>query len=150
MKRQLESLICDTLKERVSYFATTYRRSDDGMGRACIMADGAEVVNCSYINQELNWYKTIQDTNLTEDAARDVVRENGIFSSYDFYNGAKFILNESIDKCLASKDELILSMALIDRRTGKRALKKFSTNISARSIIAQYFYKLRCEAEGMR
>lgn len=155
MKRQLERFICEALKDRVSYYATTYRRSDDGMGRACIIVDGEEVLNCSYINWELNWYKTIHDiknvsgyTGNSDDDARKIVRAKGIYSSYDFYKAAKYILNEPIEKCIVSNDDLVLSMALIDRRTGKRTLEKMI--IPARGRTVQYFYRLRCDAESIK
>lgn len=48
-KQRLESFLCPALKERVEYYCTMYRSAHDHLGRACIIVDNAEVLNCSDI-----------------------------------------------------------------------------------------------------
>lgn len=45
LKKKLEGFICDSLKDRVSYYATNYRKAHDQLGRAYITVDKKEVFN---------------------------------------------------------------------------------------------------------
>ena len=44
---------------------------------------------------------------------------------------------------------LIKIFALMDKRTGKRTLERLKETIKNDVEIVNYFYKLRCEAEGI-
>ena len=44
---------------------------------------------------------------------------------------------------------VIKILSLIDRRVGKRTLQKLNESIKSESDMIKYFYKLRCDAEGV-
>lgn len=162
MKRKLESFICDSLKDRVSYFMTMYRGVHDQEGRACIIVDGKEVLNCCQTAWEVCCGKTAGELKASPryvnkydsihslaTEVHDIVREKDVYRTLDFMKAAAFYLDKPIDECLRSKDNLVLVMALMDRRSGKRTLVKLRDDILNRGSVVEYFYRLRCEAEGM-
>lgn len=162
MKRKLESFICDSLKDRVSYFMTMYRGVHDQEGRACIIVDEKEVLNCCETAWAVSCGKKVGELKASPEyenkydspylawtEACDIVREKDVYRTLEFMKAAAFYLDKSIEECLRSKDNLVLVMALMDRRTGKRTLVKLRDDILNRGSVVEYFYRLRCEAEGM-
>lgn len=45
---------------------------------------------------------------------------------------------------------LIKILGLIDKRVGKRTLARIRDTMQMESELIQYFYRLRCEAEGIK
>lgn len=45
VKKKLEGFICDSLKNRVQFIVTNYRKAPDQLGRAFITVDKKEVLN---------------------------------------------------------------------------------------------------------
>ena len=78
------------------------------------------------------------------------VEEQGIFSQYDFLEAVKKFLNSPIEESLKSDNPIIKSLALKHRRIGKRTLNMLKESIKNENDIVKYFYKLRCEAEGIK
>ncbi|MGE7588229.1 SF0329 family protein [Peribacillus sp. NPDC101480] len=58
--------------------------------------------------------------------------------------------NLPIEISLKSDDMIIKILSLIDRRVGMRKLQGLEKSILNEKEIIQYFYNLRCEAEGIR
>ena len=54
-KKKLESFLCESLKDRVKYFCTMYRKAHDGLGRAGITVDNIEVLDCSAPKFDSKW-----------------------------------------------------------------------------------------------
>lgn len=79
--------------------------------------------------------------------AHELVKKEGIYAQYDFYDSVEEFLNLPIDQALNSEDMVVKILALIDRRVGKRTLIKLRESIENELKIIQYFYNLRCEAE---
>ncbi|QNG59465.1 hypothetical protein H4O14_16965 [Bacillus sp. PAMC26568] len=164
LKKELEGFICDSLKDRVSYYATNYRKAHDQLGRAYITVDKKEVFNMCTIksnrilfNKENELRKLIDiDYDVDNGAenyrisvqAHEIIESEGTFAQYDFFNAAEQYLNAPIDHSLESKDMIIKIFSLLDRRIGKRTLLKRYESIQNDLEIIQYFYRLRCEAEG--
>lgn len=129
-KKQLESLICDSLKGRVEFFCSNYRMHD-GIGRAYITVDGNEVYNMCTLKRD--YYRKPKE---------------GVYSQVEFLEAAREYLNNPIEISLKSTNVIIRLLSLLDKRTGKRTLENMKTTISNEECIIQYFYRLRCEAEG--
>ena len=189
LKKQLEDFICPSLKGRVEFWITNYRKAADQLGRAYITVDGKEVINMCTLKKEVAIYyeenqlrendnidleqDNIDEDNVIFDILRRVgfsedilkriarnrsihdmaiknVEEQGIFSQYDFLEAVKKFLNSPIEESLKSDNPIIKSLALIDRRIGKRTLNMLKESIKNENDIVKYFYKLRCEAEGIK
>lgn len=160
-RKKLEDLICDGLKNRVKFFVTQYRKSHDQHGRACIIVDGKEVFDMCDLkynvkawdkeielkkNPELRRYKESYSTFWEAD---EIVREQGVFNEDHFFDAVTQYLNNPIENSLKSENMIVLILALLDRRVGKRTLNSIKVEIKKRHTMVQYFYKLRCEAEGI-
>jgi len=188
LKKQLEDFICPSLKGRVEFWVTNYRKAHDQMGRAYIKVDGREVINMCTLKKEVEIYRAereikerdnivfdeydfeqdemsellrkigyseemiseIARNRAINDMAEKKVEEKGIFAQYDFFEAAKVFLNSPIEESLKSDNPIIKSLALIDKRVGKRTLNMLKETMKdEQSELVKYFYRLRCEAENV-
>ena len=188
LKKQLEDFICPSLKGRVEFWVTNYRKAPDQMGRAYITVDGKEVINMCTLKKEVEIYRTEQEikerdnidfdendyeqdemsellrkigyseemisqiakNRAINDIAEKKVEEEGIFAQYDFFEAVKAFLNSPIEESLKSDNPIIKSLAVIDKRIGKRTLSKLKEPMKhEKSELVKYFYNLRCEAENI-
>jgi hypothetical protein len=164
VKKKLDSFKCDSLKDRVQFTVTNYRRAHDQLGRAFITVDKKEVFNMCTITSEMALnrreyeikrekqipYDDWSQNRIIWEEAHDWVLEEGIFAQYDFFDAAEEYFQQPIEVSLKSSNMLIKIFALIDRRVGKRTLVKIKESILSENEIVQSFYKLRCKAEGIR
>lgn len=161
LKKRLDSLICDSLKGRVNFTVTNYRRAHDQMGRAFVTVDKKEVLNMCTITSDIRLHRKDRELHRLNEmgyddpginreigvTAHELVKKEGIYAQYDFYDSVEEFLNLPIDQALKSEDMVVKILALIDRRAGKRTLIKLRESIENELEIIQYFYNLRCEAE---
>lgn len=166
-KKLLESLLADSVKDRLKFHITRYGPGfSTHMMRAWVTWDGSELVNFS--NAE--WYgdryeikeQLIKINGHVKLPAPDHPR--GYITAYDQANE---ILNKqhrhsrdelvyaieehctlSIEAALESEDPIIRALAIVDRRVGKRRLAKIDMMEVEHPLVRQ-FYTLRCEAEGL-
>lgn len=130
-KKQLERFLCSSLKDRVEFFCSNYRMHE-GIGRTYITVDGNEVYNMCTLKRD--YYRQPKE---------------GIYSQVEFMEAVDQYLNSPIEVSLKSNNVLIKILVLLDRRVGKRTLKNMKSQILNEEDIVQYFYKLRCDAEGI-
>lgn len=170
LKKQLEDLLCDSLKGRISYFYTTYRRAHDHYGRASINCDKKELLNCEWtvmaeqcydiFEQEAkmpphpsaleDYYAAQQRYNEACDiAAREKWMPDGTLCETDFIYSASAYVNTDITEALQSENYLLRVFAFMDRRVGKRTLIKIREEAERLPTWARKFYDLRLKAEGM-
>jgi hypothetical protein len=161
LKRRLDGLICDSLRGRVNFTITNYRRAHDQLGRAFITVDKKEVLNMCTITSEIKINRKNRELHRLNELGYDdyrvnyeisvktheMVKQDGIYAQYDFYDAVEEFLSLPIDRALTSDDMVVKILALIDRRVGKRTLMKLREPIQNELDIIQYFYNLRCEAE---
>ena len=57
LKKQMNDLLCDSLKDKITYFYTSYHEVHDAYGRATINYNKKEMVAFSWVNQ----YEQMQD-----------------------------------------------------------------------------------------
>ena len=153
-----QDLLCASLKGRIRYFTTRYRKAHDGYGRVCVLVDDKEIINMPF---------TVEDKGYAEVYAR---KESGSDKSYaELHNEVKkeynyqglyypgdfgialdeFLLN-SISESLESEDWLVRMLAILDRRVGKRTLEKIKTSVVDLPEWLQYFYNLRFQSENIK
>lgn len=162
-KQRLESFLCPALKGRVEYFCTMYRSAHDHLGRACIIVDNTEVIKCSaiefdrkvydpnsgYVRGEGGHYTVYKKREFKYWTAEHKKTGTLIYSIEAFFEAVGFLFDNPISDCLNHFNEIVVSLALIDRRTGKRTLKKIQEGIKNRSELIRFFYNLRCESEKL-
>ncbi|WP_232700067.1 SF0329 family protein [Brevibacillus daliensis] len=166
VKKKLDRFICDSLKNRVQFHVTNYRKAHDQRGRAFITVDKKEILNMCTLTSNIEMYRKEWEIKHTQNIEYDVSNRNqnyeigkhahemikaeGIFAQYDFFDAVEEYFNLPVEKALKSDDMVIKILSLIDRRVGKRTLQGMKESILDEKEIIQYFYKLRCEAEGVR
>ncbi len=165
LKKRIEERICDSLKGRVEIHSTRYRGTHDDEGRSWITIDKKDVFSaCTMkwmvefhsvdnqlkkINEGLDVENT--ESNLyffPENQAHSILKKQGIYSQYEFYDAIETSLNMPVDKALKSDNALIRAFAIIDKRVGKRRLPKLCTELGEDALV-NTLYRLRCETEGI-
>lgn len=163
LRKRLENLICESLRERVKFTVTNYRKAHDQLGRAFISVDKNEVFNmCTLTSNNALFEKEeelLNDLQLKydmfneeqncsiQDKAHEIIMTEGVFAQYDFFEAVEQYLNSSIEVSLHSNHIIIKILCLIDRRVGKKTLIRIKESIQQEHKIVQFFYTLRCEAE---
>jgi hypothetical protein len=162
-KKHLVSFVCESLHSRVDFQVINYRKAHDQLGRAVITVDKKEVLNMCTITSEMALnkreyeikrekqipYTDWSQNQIIWEEAHDWVLDEGIFAQYDFFDAVEEYFQQPIEESLKSNNMLIKIFALIDRRVGKRTLRKMKESISEEKTLVQDFYKLRCDAENI-
>ncbi|MGE7185872.1 SF0329 family protein [Peribacillus sp. NPDC006672] len=163
VKKKLDSFICDSLKNRVQFTVTNYRKAHDQLGRAFITVDKKEILNMCTITSDIEMYRKENEIRNAQSIEYDVynghqnyqigiqahemIKAEGFFAQYDFFDAVEEYFNLPIEKALKSDDMVIKILSLVDRRVGKRTLEGMKESIQNEKEIIQYFYNLRCEAD---
>ncbi len=153
LKKQMNDLLCDSLKGKIIYFFTNYHEVHNVYGRATINFNKKELVAFSWVEM----YK--QDT----DAAQQ--REEGKDVSYDemlrdkwmpectlceanFIDSLTVFLKTNIADSLNSDNYLLRVFAYMDRRVGKRTLVKIRDEVEKLPEWVKQFYRIRCKSDA--
>lgn len=175
-KSTLESFLCEKLQGRIKLYATVYRKFHDGPARVWITFDGKEIISAPDVTYQVKHeelYRTIQkEKELKEipyhddfwvmynsperqelvdasDQAKEILNNQNIFSSYDFYSPFMKYSSLSIEQALTSDNVIIRAFAMFDRRLGKRRLQKLQLIALDTHPLIIECYKIRCEVEGI-
>ena len=135
LNKRLNGLLCEPLKDRISYFLTRYHTVHNAYGRAAIRLDGKELVCFSWIDmyrqdRDLNalWERTgkwdDQDAELKEKWDRA-----GTYCEMDFLAAALEFLELPIKAAMDSENYLIKIFAVLDRRVGTRTLRAIEDSV---------------------
>ena len=154
--------ICESLKGRIQYFATRYRKVHDQEGRVAIRLDGKEIFQSDFFDWLIK-RNTVEESNVIPREQPETsksywsywnkvcleVKNHGGFDQYGFYEAFHVYHNQSIDKSLTSPDPVVRLLAVMDKRTGKRRLQKLFAEVETQPAWLQVFFKLRLEADGI-
>jgi len=149
-----QNLLCDSLKGRVRYFATRYRKAHDNLGRVCVLVDDKEILNIPFSVEYkviAGTYKLDCDRSLGElyDMVAKGFGDQGLFAPWDFGISLDEFLSNSISQSLESSGWIVRMLAIMDRRVGKRTLEKIKPSVASLPEWLQYFYKLRLDSESL-
>ena len=150
--------LAEVLRGRVTYFVTSYTHAHDQIGRAAIRIDGKEVFKGDYYHKEWLHWECYQELKQGQDKERidawmkawDEAVNRGGFDNHSFYQAFAEFDNQSIETSLESPNLLVRIFAVLDRRVGKRRLKRLSEAWENEPECLKYFLLLRMEAEGMQ
>ena len=150
LKKQMNDLLCDSLKDKISYFFTRYHEVHNAYGRATITYCKREIATFSweeaYIQRQdiIEQYEKMDNVpSMIEDykgsvnaykVATSVVTEekwmpNCILCEEDFINSITIYLKTDIKTSLFSDNYLLRIFAYMDRRVGKRTLIKIKEDV---------------------
>ncbi|HBI85613.1 MAG TPA: hypothetical protein DDX71_04910 [Ruminococcus sp.] len=149
--------LAESLRGRLTYFATTYHAAHDGdEGRVAVRLDGCEILKSNYYDRfGFTWsaYAARQAEGMPSDEAwRQApydVMDSGEFYQMDFYRAFSEYDSQSIAESLQSQNAVVRMFALLDRRTGKRTLEALRIPMRSQPEWLQMIYYLRLEAEGL-
>ena len=151
LNKQLHECLCDPLKDRISYFLTSYHEVHNSYRRASIRMDGKELVVFSWINtirQEVDACERAKEAGVYDSEAPDLKSKweaEGVLSDWDFIQAATDFLQMPIADELESDNCLIRIFAVLDRRAGRRTIRQIQESGDYKSYPewVQQFYALR-------
>lgn len=148
---QLAGLLCDELQERLSYFLTRYHKVHNSYGRAAIRLDKQEMVCFSWVemyHQEADLHKVWEETDVWDSDNLDLKKKwdaDATYHDINFLSAATSFLQMPIMEALHSDNYIMQIFAILDRRVGKRTLRKIKEDgayLNYPSWVKQ-FYDLR-------
>ena len=170
LKKQMNDLLCDSLKDKITYFYTSYHEVHNAYGRATIQYENKEMVVFSWDKQ----YEQVQDIkeqyrkmdnvpSMLEDyegslnaykaanivATKEKWMPNCTLCETDFINSLTIYLKTDIATSLQSDNYLLRVFAYMDRRVGKRTLIKIKDDVEKLPDWVKQFYRIRGEADGI-
>ena len=148
--------LAPSLRGRVSYQATRYHDAHDDQGRIALLIDGQEVFSAHpWRYTGLSWPAfRAQDPEASymESAEKYWNREleKGCGDVGSFYRAFREYDTQSIEQSLESDDPLVRTLAIVDRRVGKRRLEAMrESGFAPEPEWVWRFYQVRMEAEGL-
>ena len=131
LKKRFKERLAPSLKKRVDLHSTRYRGyTNDDDGRAWITYDGEEITNMA-----MAWGWNLQNG------------EQSVFSQGALGTAMCACLNNSIEDILKHEDQLVRALGMLDRRLGKRRLRKM--DVCDEPPLLRLLYLLRCRVEGI-
>ncbi len=154
LKSQMNDLLCDSLKDKIQYFYTTYHEVHNAYGRATINYTKKEMVAFSWVEMYAQEYEMSQ---LYKEGKKISYGEmekkkwmpEGKLCEIDFINSITIYLKTDISSSLTSDNLLLRVFAYMDRRVGKRTLIRIKDDVEKLPEWVKQFYRLRCEAENI-
>ena len=173
LRKELEEeFLCESLRGRVQYFLTHYHGAPDDYGRFCVRIDKNEYAKANpyaygvkgyyeleYLTKEErdiperqwtdNGYLYDEENRAVEDEVVNISINNGDFDIYNMTDAMREYIRLPIVKSSASENPIVRMFAVMDRRIGKRTLKKLAKEIDLQPQWLQFFYKLRLDSENI-
>jgi len=152
LKKQMNDLLCDSLKGKISYFYTSYHEVHNAYGRATINYNKKEMAAFSWVEmyaQEREVSQLYRDGQKVSYGEMEIPKwmPEGNLCDADFINSLTIYLKTDIASALHSDNYLLRVFAYMDRRVGKRTLVKIKDEVEKLPEWVKQFYHLRCEAE---
>ena len=154
LKKQMHDLLCDSLKDKISYFYTSYHEVHNAYGRATINYDKKEMVAFSWVEmyaqerEVSQLYAEGKKVSYGELEKGKWMPECKLCDA-DFINSLTIYLKTDIAASLNSDNYLLRVFAYMDRRVGKRTLIKIKDDVEKLPDWVKQFYRIRCEAKGI-
>ena len=154
LKKQMEDLLCDALKDKIYYFYTSYHEVHNAYGRATINYCKKEIVAFSWSQM----YEQEGDISEFFLEGKDISYDNLEKEKWmpecklcegDFINSLTIYLKTDVISSLNSDNYILRVLAYLDRRIGKRTLIKIKDDVEKLPEWVKQFYLIRCESEGL-
>ena len=150
-KQILENRLADELKGRVRYGWDVYRRLGMCSTECHVMSifvDG----ECWFHTDQRFWKKKYGSDRLEKNGDMDIIRETGLVDNYygDTISGYihEFLNVLSIDEAISHENYFIRLLAVLDKRVGKRRLRKLVEHIDDEPEWFSKWILLRAGATG--
>lgn len=154
LKKQMNDLLCASLKDKITYFYTSYHQVHNAYGRATINYEKKELVAFSWEEMYKQEWDVSASVQKGEAVSYERLEKEQWMSACtlcegDFINSVTIYLKTDIADALYSDNYILRVFAYMDRRVGKRTLIKIKEDAEALPEWVKQFYRIRCEAEGI-
>ena len=154
LKKQMNDLLCDSLKKSISYFYTSYHEVHNAYGRAAIIYNKKELAAFSWAemyeqDRDISRLRQEDDTKSYNELLQEKWMSECTLCEANFIDSVTVFLKTDIDVSLQSDNYLLRIFAYMDRRVGKRTLVKIRDDVEKLPEWVKQFYQIRCEAEGL-
>lgn len=144
IKKELENdWLAESIKGRLKYHLTKYRKSHDVRGRIAVLIDGKEVYCANDLTTEVENY----DLWSTDGENINKAFSNGFLHTSLFYESYNKYTCQSIEYSISSQNALIRLFAIFDRRIGKRRFKELKQILICKAHWLEQFYDFRYHCE---
>ena len=153
-KKLLEGLLCDKLKDRITYQLHCYRPDDDWTGHLEILLDKKPIFRAgSCLAKNPNYCVHMSEAEIRRIMMKylktDSVNGSAGVNSTSIRTATGLFLSSDMETNLKSGSPFINALSVLDRRVGKRRLQKIADRgSSVAPMWAWPFYEARFEAEG--
>lgn len=154
IRHKLENdYLAESLRGRIQYFCTTYKKCHDREGRATIRFDSEEIIKGCFYNHYVKQHLFPRDETYTHRVRKemafmdDTALKLGIFDQRSFYQAFEEFDNQSIETSLESDNQIVRIFAVLDRRVGKRRLIRIKDTLNENEEVFNTFYAIRISAE---
>ena len=154
LKKQMNDLLCDSLKDKITYFYTSYHEVHNAYGRATIRYGEKELVAFSWVEmyaqeREVSRLSAEGKKVSYEELEKEKWMPECTLCEADFLSALTVYLKNDIAASLCSDNYLLRIFAYLDRRVGKRTLARIKDDVDTLPEWVKQFYQIRCEAEGV-
>jgi hypothetical protein len=157
LKQRIEELFSPSLRGRVELRSTWYRDGGRSSSRLWITVDGNEIYQFSSPKTAIAQIRLacrIADADSNGDfhrAAQEVrpmLEKQGLYTFEQAHTALQNYLSLSLEEALQSDNLVIRSLAVLDRRLGKRRLATLRLRTDEHPLVKQ-LYAFRCTAENL-
>jgi len=159
LKKRVEDNLADSVKGKVEFFTTAYRKPKSINGRGWITVEGKEIVNFSSTDSAIVYERYFNETTpdnkkryATHEKVDPISRsegsliEKGEFSRFDLHICMFESLNMAVTQMIEHDSPIVQSLGILDKRTGTRTLEKLSTRTF--DSLPQFFLEYRLKNEN--
>lgn len=154
MRKYLEKeMLCNALQGRIRYSCTTFAGMD-GCGVFEVFVDNKLAKRFSMETVASNLYTGAKPVDMQEywknywyEKEHTPIEKRKEFDDTEFSEALEKYRSISISEALHSTNPIIRMFAILDRRVGKRTLKKFNEIVETQPKWLQFFYELRLYSE---
>jgi hypothetical protein len=166
LKQTLEGRLAPSLAGRLEYHAAAYHYAHDEDGRVWLTLDKRELASlCDFPrwgrHEELE--RQVLEANgldyrdcelaagarkAADEEAVKLRHREAVYGRWEFYEAAHQYLGLSVEDALRSDNGLVLALAVLDRRLGKRRLRGLRLSASENDLV-RTLLDVRLRAEGM-
>jgi len=154
LKKQMNDLLCDSLKDKISCFYTSYHEVHNAYGRATVNYCKKEIVAFSWVEmheQEKDVSELLregEEVSYEKPESKKWMPECKLCEG-DFINSLTVYLKTDVTSALSSDNYILRAFAYVDRRVGKRTLIKIKDDVEKLPDWVKQFYQIRCEADSI-
>jgi hypothetical protein len=136
LKTMVEDRLHEDVRGKLEFHFARWDKSHDGWGCLLRISFDKETV----IEASTDYKQVIYNNKYGGDEL--IYEKANVFDSIDFVQAMHDILNLSIEEALTHKSPYVRALALVDKRFGKRQLKRYRVGREAYPIV-KILYRLR-------